>query len=36
MLAKTLYEASLTVGRTTFSKAITLKFESIMLQYNFA
>ena len=36
MLAKTLYGASLTEGRTAFSKAITLKPRSVVLQYNFA
>ena len=36
MLAKTLYEDSLTEGRTVYSKAITLKPGSAVLQYNFA
>jgi len=36
MLAKTLHGASLTEGHTAFSKAITLKPGSVMLQYNFA
>jgi predicted Zn-dependent protease len=36
MLAKTLYGASLTEGRTAFSKAITLKPRSVVLQFNFA
>ena len=36
MLAEDLYGASLTDGRTAFSKAITLNPGSIVMQYNFA